>query len=61
MRYVTLVFWALILGQMVGFLGAKLTSSAYSAVGSLIISLVVAIIVCILDGLMKPQEPKSAK
>lgn len=56
MRYAVVLFWTLILGQMVGFLGAKLTSSHYSFVGTVIASLVVGIVTVLIGTIIEPKK-----
>lgn len=60
MRYIVTLFWTLILGQMVGFLGAKLTSSSYSFGGTVLASLVVGIIAILISVIALPKEAGEA-
>lgn len=59
MRYVVTLFWTLILGQMVGFLGAKLTSSHYSFTGTVIASLVVGVVAILVAAIAIPKDTTS--
>ncbi len=56
MRYVVTLFWALILGQIVGFIGAKLSSTSYAFMPTVIVSIVVAFIIVLLDIAMSPKK-----
>lgn len=56
MRYLATIFWAAILGQVVGFLIGALNSAPYDPMLSLIISVVFAIILCVLPPIMKAND-----
>jgi uncharacterized protein YacL len=57
MRYLATIFWAAILGQVVGFLVAALNSAQYDPKLSLIISVIFAVILFILPAIMKANDP----
>ncbi|MFD1317686.1 YjzD family protein [Loigolactobacillus zhaoyuanensis] len=48
MKEIIVVIWALILGQLVGYIGSAVTSLSYSPVTVAIISAIFGLIVCIL-------------
>lgn len=48
MRYIVTLFWAILLGQIVGFIGSNLTGGVYSFAPTAIVSIVVAIIVMLI-------------
>lgn len=56
MRYIVTLFWALILGQVVGFIGAKLTSSGYAFLPTVFVSIAVGLIVVLIDKAMTPIQ-----
>ncbi|CAM3972320.1 DUF2929 family protein [Catellicoccus marimammalium] len=58
MRYLVILFWSLILGQVVGFIGAKLTMNAYAFIPTVIASIVVALIVMLIDAIAIPTPKK---
>lgn len=60
MRYIVILFWTLILGLVAGFLGAKLTMSAFALVPTLFASIVVAVVVILLDKIAIPSPKKEA-
>lgn len=59
MRYIVVLFWTLILGQIVGFLGAKLTSSNYSFMGTVFASIIIGIIVVLMSTITEPKKKMS--
>ncbi len=59
MRYLVTIIWALILGQVVGFLGSALTSSAYNFTLTTIFSLIAGVLVCLLGMVATPSKKAS--
>jgi Protein of unknown function (DUF2929). len=59
MRYVITLFWAVCLGQLVGFLGGALTSTEYNFVWTLFFSILVAVLVIIIDKVITPKQKTS--
>lgn len=59
MRYIVTLFWALILGQVVGFIGAKLSSTSYAFIPTVIVSVVIAVIIVLLDIAISPSRKKA--
>ena len=45
MRYIVTLFWAVVLGQVVGYIGAALTSGTYDFTLTTIISLIAGVII----------------
>ncbi|MCI1284207.1 YjzD family protein [Lacticaseibacillus songhuajiangensis] len=56
MRYVMTIIWAVILGQVTGFLAGALTQTSYDPLASLIYSVIFAIILFVLPVIMKHFE-----
>ena len=59
MRYIVTLFWSLILGQVVGFIGAKLSSTAYSFIPTVLVSIAVGIIIILIDKAMSPSAKQA--
>ncbi|HCO72723.1 YjzD family protein [Enterococcus bulliens] len=51
MRYIVTLFWTLVLGQVVGYLGSSLMTQPYDFTSSLFVSLFVAVVI-ILFGIL---------
>lgn len=45
MRYIVTLFWAVVLGQVVGYIGAALTSGTYDFTLTTIISFIAGVII----------------
>ena len=56
MRYIVTLFWSIILGQIVGFIGSNLTGNTYSFAATSIASILVAFVVIILDQIVEPKK-----
>ncbi|MBO0462735.1 MULTISPECIES: YjzD family protein [Enterococcus] len=56
MRYIVTLFWAVILGQVVGYIGGALTSSPYDFTMTTIISLVAGLIVILISAAATPKK-----
>ncbi|MFD0897596.1 YjzD family protein [Loigolactobacillus binensis] len=59
MKEIIVVLWAVILGQLVGYIGAAVTSLTYSPVTVAIISAIFGLIVCILPHIMDTKSATS--
>ena len=53
MRSVVTIFWAIILGQVIGFIGASLTSTTYQPLQTAIIAAIFGAIVSFLPLVLK--------
>ncbi|EOT27862.1 YjzD family protein [Enterococcus saccharolyticus] len=60
MHYIVTFVWAIVLGQIVGFLGGALSKSPYDFKMTLIASIIVAIFVIIIGEFAVPKEKKQA-
>lgn len=56
MRYLATIFWALVLGQVVGFLGGALSSTPYDFTLTTIFSLVAALIIIAIGKVASPSK-----
>lgn len=59
MKEIIVVIWALVLGQLVGYIGSAVTSLAYSPVTVAIISAIFGLIVCILPHVLNTKATTS--
>lgn len=55
MRYIVTLFWAVVLGQVVGYIGAALTSGTYDFTLTTIISFIAGVII-LLIGAVAPRK-----
>mgnify|MGYP001070471547 CR=1 FL=1 len=53
MKNIIVIIWALILGQLLGYIGGAVTSLSYSVLTMAIISAIFGVIVCVLPHVMK--------
>ncbi|AUB52256.1 MULTISPECIES: YjzD family protein [Enterococcus] len=60
MRYIVTLFWAVILGQVVGYIGGALSSSPYDFTMTTIISLVAGLIVILISAVATPKKETSS-
>ncbi len=61
MRYIVTLFWAVILGQVVGYIGGALCdSSPYDFTMTTIISLVAGLIVILISAVATPKKETSS-
>ncbi|WP_430604445.1 hypothetical protein IGJ19_000961 [Enterococcus sp. DIV1368b] len=60
MRYIVTLFWAVILGQVVGYIGGALSSSPYDFTMTTIISLVAGLIVILISAVATPKKEFSS-
>lgn len=58
MKYVAVVFWAIVLGQVAGFIGSALTQTSDNPVTTLIVSVIFGICVSIIPAILKNSSPK---
>lgn len=58
MRYIVVLFWSLILGQIVAYLGAALTQGMYNFPQAVAGSIFLALMVCLVSELSQPKEKK---
>lgn len=58
MKYIVTMFWALILGQVVGYLGSALTGGQYDYTVTAQLSFLVGIIVIIIAKVCVPKKAK---
>lgn len=56
MRYVMTLFWAILLGQVVGFLGGALTSTPYDFKWTLICSILASLFIILIGKVATPNE-----
>ncbi|MBO0431107.1 MULTISPECIES: YjzD family protein [unclassified Enterococcus] len=59
MRYIVTLFWSLVLGQVVGYIGGALTQGTYDFTLTAILSLVTGIII-ILIGAVAPTKKEAS-
>ncbi|HPJ01203.1 MAG TPA: YjzD family protein [Enterococcus sp.] len=59
MYYIVTFVWAILLGQIVGFLGSALSKSPYDFKMTLIASIIAAVFVIIIGKFAVPDEKKS--
>lgn len=59
MRYILVLFWSFLLGQVVGYIGGALTNGAYDFVWTSIISLAVGLIILLIGYFTVPKKNTS--
>ncbi|MFC6171524.1 DUF2929 family protein [Loigolactobacillus jiayinensis] len=59
MKNIIVVIWALILGQLVGYIGSAVTSRPYSVISVAIVSAIFGVIVCILPHVLDTKSATS--
>lgn len=59
MRYIITLFWTLILGQVVGYLGSSLMTQPYDFMSCLYVSLFVAVVVILFGTLGTDKKATS--
>ncbi|AXX64592.1 DUF2929 domain-containing protein [Bombilactobacillus bombi] len=57
-KYLVVIFWTIIYGQVIGFIGSSLISASYSPINALIVSTIFGIILCVLPSILKPNTKK---
>lgn len=58
MKYIMTVFWAIILGQVAGFIGSALTHGNFDSMATLIISVIFGLIVTIIPLILENSSPE---
>ncbi|WP_125708586.1 YjzD family protein [Companilactobacillus zhongbaensis] len=61
MRYVAVIFWAIVLGQVAGFIGGALNQQTYNFQMTLIVSIIFAVIFTIIPLMLKDNSKDSQK
>ncbi|WP_125981153.1 YjzD family protein [Loigolactobacillus iwatensis] len=56
MKQIIVLIWALILGQLIGYIGSAVTSRPYSVGSMAVVSIIFAIILMFLPGLMSDKQ-----
>ena len=59
MRHIIVLVWALIIGQIVAFLGASLNNAVYSFPQAVMGSVLVALVVILIGEVSQPAKKKS--
>lgn len=59
MSKLIVLFWTLILGQVVGYIGLALTNGHYDFMQVTIVSVIVAVLVIIIGEVAVPRKPKT--
>ncbi|APX73398.1 hypothetical protein BTM29_10380 [Companilactobacillus allii] len=60
MRYVAVIFWAIVLGQVAGFIGGALNQQTFSSEQTMIVTVVFAIIFSIIPLLLDSDKKDRA-
>ncbi|UQS82765.1 YjzD family protein [Bombilactobacillus folatiphilus] len=58
MKYLTSLFWILVYGQVLGYIGSALTSSSYKPQTALIVSVIFTIVFWILAACLESSDSK---
>lgn len=58
LKYLVILFWTVVYGQVIGFIGSSLISAVYNPMNSLIVSIIFGIILCVLPNVMQPNSKK---
>ncbi|MFV0559495.1 MAG: YjzD family protein [Enterococcus sp.] len=61
MRYIVTIFWALILGQVVGYIGSALTNGTYDFTLTTIVSLFVVVMVVLISKVATTKDSPSTQ
>ncbi|WP_071130346.1 YjzD family protein [Enterococcus timonensis] len=61
MRYVIVVFWAMLLGQIVGYIGGALNHQVYDPIMTTVVSLIAGLLVVGIGFIAQPDQKKTAK
>ncbi|QIL46564.1 YjzD family protein [Vagococcus coleopterorum] len=61
MRYAVVLFWSLILGQIIAYLGAQLNHGMYNFPQAVIGSIFLAVIVVLVGEISQPKKKKLTK
>ena len=58
LKYLVVLFWTIVYGQVIGFIGSSLVSATYNPMNTLIVSIIFGIILCVLPHIMQPNYKK---
>lgn len=58
LKYLVVLFWTVVYGQVIGFIGSSLVSATYNPMNTLIVSIIFGIILCVLPNIMQPNSKK---
>lgn len=58
LKYLVVLFWTVVYGQVIGFIGSSLISATYNPMNTLIVSIIFGIILCVLPHIMQPNSKK---
>ncbi len=58
MRYSIIVIWALIIGQIVGYIGGALNHQVFDPKVTLLVSFIAGLLVILLGFIMQPEKSK---
>ena len=58
LKYLVVLFWTVVYGQVIGFIGSSLVSATYNPMNTLIVSIIFGIILCVLPTIMQPNSKK---
>ncbi|MGR3741862.1 YjzD family protein [Companilactobacillus sp. DQM5] len=61
MKYIMVLFWSAVLGQVAGFIGSALTNAEFDSMKSLIISLIFGLIIAIIPPILDSSSPKPSQ
>ncbi|UQS83731.1 YjzD family protein [Bombilactobacillus thymidiniphilus] len=61
MKYLITLFWTVVYGQIIGYLGAALTKTQYSVNNCLVISLIFGVIFCLLAAILNSEAKDTKK
>lgn len=59
MRYIVVLFWTFLLGQVVGYIGGALSGGSYDFMLTTIISLATGVIILLIGELAVPKKKKA--
>ena len=58
LKYLVVLFWTVVYGQVIGFIGSSLVSATYNTMNTLIVYIFFGIILCVLPHIMQPNSKK---
>lgn len=58
LKYLVVLFWTVVYGQVIGFIGSSLVSATYNPMNTLIVSIIFGIILCVLPHIMQSNSKK---
>ncbi|MBL1229414.1 YjzD family protein [Enterococcus sp. BWB1-3] len=59
MRYIIILFWSFLLGQIVGYIGGALNNGSYDFMWTTIISLIAGVLIISIGHFALPEEKSS--